>query len=210
MTNPSEPTDVRFVGGIPSNLVLLDEAHHGTPIGARLGCWTTSISPDLAVVATAIKVSRGRSIQLQLAEIGSLRGRVDRPVQGGLTVNLDMDETNREQLARKIASYRDRILNAQPESREYRRRVPADPDSEILLADGTLVTCRILDVSCSGASIAASVQPEVEAPLALGQVAGKVVRHTTGGGFAMKFLVVQDEDRLEDVIRPMQPFSWVA
>lgn len=125
-------------------------------------------------------------------------------------MNLDMDEANREQLARKIASYRDRILNAQPESREYRRRVPADPDSEILLADGTLVTCRILDVSCSGASIAASVQPEVEAPLALGQVAGKVVRHTTGGGFAMKFLVVQDEDRLEDVIRPMQPFSWVA
>jgi hypothetical protein len=108
-------------------------------------------------------------------------------------------------LAGKIAWYRKRVLFSQADRREYKRRLPANPESVLLLADGARKPCRILDVSCSGAAVEASVLPEIGTPLALGQVVGRVVRHIPETGFAMQFLIIQEEDTLDEMVHPMPP-----
>lgn len=208
MTIPSEPTDVRFIGGIPSNLFFLDKMLQRTAIGEPVRCWTTSISPDLAVVATRAQVRRGQPVQLHLAEIGSIRGHMARPVEGGVAVDLNLDEVSRAHLAGKITWYRKRVLHSASDRREYKRRPPGDPNSILLLADATQIPCRILNVSRSGAAVAAPVQPEIGSQLALGQVVARVVNHIDDTGFAIQFVIVQDEDKLDEMVLPLP--TWNA
>lgn len=88
--------------------------------------------------------------------------------------------------------------------RQYKRHRPADPGAVLLLSDGTTVPCRVLDVSRSGAAISAETLPAVGEPLAVGQIIGRVIRHLNGGGFAVQFLEVQDEDKLDALLRAKQ------
>jgi hypothetical protein len=202
MTN--YPAHVRFTGGIPSNLIVLDEIRQSTTaMGRPQTCWTTSISPYLAVVATAKQVRRGQPVHLQLAEIGSVRGYVARFLEGGLAMNLELSDADRSELTGKIAWYQRRLIDSAPDRREYKRRPPADPDSVLLLADGATAPCEIIDVSRSGATIAAAIQPEVGVHLAIGQAVARVMRHIGDTGFAVQFLVVQDEDKLDQMVHPM-------
>jgi hypothetical protein len=49
------------------------------------------------------------------------------------------------------------------------------------LADGQTHPVKIIDISLSGAALAAEVQPDLGSPVVIGQTTGKVVRHFMGG-----------------------------
>lgn len=190
---------------MPSSLVVLDETRQGAIAKeAPVSCWTTSISPNRAVVATTKSVDLGHPIHLKIAQIGSVRGHVVRLVEGGLLTNLELSAGDRAQLAGKIEWYRRRLIEGVPDRRDYERRAPADPNSVLLLPDGATQPCEIIDVSRSGATVAAMIQPEVSTCLAVGQIVGSVVRHINSTAFAMQFLMIHDEDKLDQMLRPMQ------
>jgi hypothetical protein len=73
----------------------------------------------------------------------------------------------------------------------------------MLFADGTIMNCLILDVSVSGAAISAPTIPEIGTILAIGTIVGRVIRHFKGG-FGVRFLERQSDDRLEAVMRPAE------
>jgi len=85
------------------------------------------------------------------------------------------------------------------ENRKFKRIVPQNPHSTILLSDGTLVEARVVDVSASGVAIAAGFYPEIGEPLAVGKIVGRVVRHFAGG-FAVEFVDVQKPQLLEKLL----------
>jgi len=58
-----------------------------------------------------------------------------------------------------------------------------------LLADGTVRTCFIIDVSVTGAAVSTDFVPEIGTVLAVGKAVGRVSRHFDGG-FAVQFIQV--------------------
>jgi hypothetical protein len=65
------------------------------------------------------------------------------------------------------------------------------------LEDGTKMTCRVIDMSLSGAAIAAENRPPLKSLVMLGRVQARVVRNLEEG-FALEFVHEQLEETLED------------
>jgi hypothetical protein len=73
------------------------------------------------------------------------------------------------------------------------------------MADGTIRSCFVIDMSVSGAAVSAEVQPPIGMPLAIGACVGRVVR-LLPDGFAVKFVEQQNRHGLERrVMRPAPP-----
>ena len=79
------------------------------------------------------------------------------------------------------------------------RIVPRNPVGRLILPNGLNLTCRIIDVSKSGAGIATDQRPPIGALVTLGKVQGRVVRHLEDG-FAIEFSRLQHPDFLEENI----------
>ncbi len=54
--------------------------------------------------------------------------------------------------------------------------IPRNPCTEMVLPDGTRVTCRIINLSLSGAAVASNTRPPVGTLIWLGHTQGHVVR----------------------------------
>ena len=65
------------------------------------------------------------------------------------------------------------------------------------MPNGVNLTCRIIDLSQSGAAIATDQRPPIGALVTLGKSQGRVVRHLEDG-FAVEFTRLQHPDFLED------------
>ena len=65
------------------------------------------------------------------------------------------------------------------------------------MPSGVNLTCRIIDVSESGAGVATEQRPPIGTLVTLGKVAGRVVRHLEDG-FAIEFTRLQHPDFLEE------------
>ena len=61
------------------------------------------------------------------------------------------------------------------------------------------MTCRIIDLSLSGAAIAAEKRPPLHSHVSLGRVQSRVVRHLEEG-FAIEFIHEQLAETLEDSV----------
>ena len=90
------------------------------------------------------------------------------------------------------------ILNL-PEDRRHDRIVPRNPIALITLEDGTKMTCRIIDMSLSGAAVAAEHRPPLQSLVLLGKVQSRVVRNLEDG-FALEFVHEQPIDTLEESV----------
>ena len=73
------------------------------------------------------------------------------------------------------------------------------PTGNVILPNGTNVTCRVIDVSASGAAIAINpdLRPAVGSAVTIGKTTGRVVRHIEDG-FAIEFNRLQHPDSIED------------
>ncbi len=90
------------------------------------------------------------------------------------------------------------ILNL-PEDRRHDRIVPRNPIAMLTLEDGTKMTCRIIDMSLSGAAIAAENRPPLKSMVMLGKVQARVVRNLEEG-FALEFVHEQMAETLEESV----------
>ena len=81
------------------------------------------------------------------------------------------------------------------EERKHERIVPRINASKLILPDGSVHNCRVIDVSLSGASVACTVKPPVGSMVILGRMRGRVVRHHEQG-LALQFVELQDPDNL--------------
>ncbi|HUI14488.1 MAG TPA: PilZ domain-containing protein, partial [Xanthobacteraceae bacterium] len=103
----------------------------------------------------------------------------------------------RDKLAAQLTWLANRHILGLPEDRRHGRIVPRNPVGRLILPNGVNVTCRIIDVSQSGAGIASKEQPAIGALVTLGKVQGRVVRHLEDG-FAIEFTRLQHPDFVEE------------
>src|SRR5262249_34331900 len=77
------------------------------------------------------------------------------------------------------------------------RIIPRNPVTRLTLPDGNNLTCRLIDMSLSGAAVATDQRPAIGLLVTLGKVQGRVVRHLEQG-FAVEFTRLQHPDVRED------------
>ena len=162
-------------------------------------CRAVNISPFAIALVAPVKGKIADRVIVHLVEFGKLQGAVSRLLEYGFVIKIAASGDERDRLTAKIEWLANHKNSETPNRRTDTRTVPANPCSKIILSDGKVESCRVIDLSVSGAAISADTIPDVGAVLAVGSVVGRVVRHFVGG-FAVRFVERQNEHNLEAML----------
>jgi PilZ domain len=160
-------------------------------------CQVVNMSPGGMALIAPVAGASGERIIAYVDHLGRLEGRVARLFQNGFAMTISATERKRDKLAAQLTWLANRHLLASPEDRRHGRRVPRNPVGRLILPNGVNLTCRIIDVSESGAGIATDQRPAIGALVTLGKIQGRVVRHLEEG-FAVEFTRLQHPDFVEE------------
>src|SRR5438094_10374954 len=120
-----------------------------------------------------------------------------------LLVNIEVTRKEHEGLVTTLTWFEKKQRDAVIDLRQQQRLIPQDPHTNLILADGTTLSCFVIDVSPSGVAVSADIEPEIGTRLAVGRTVGHVVR-LFNEGFAVQFDRLLEMDYLEHMIRPPQ------
>ena len=128
----------------------------------------------------------GERVIAYVDHLGRLEGHVARIFQNGFAMTIAATPRKRDKLAAQLTWLANRHNLGLPEDRRHGRVLPRNPITRLILPNGINVSCRIIDVSQSGAGITSDQRPPIGALVTLGKVPGRVVRHLENG-FAIEF-----------------------
>ena len=167
-------------------------------------CRTSRVSPFRMMVAVPVVGRVGDNISSYFGDFGKLEGLISDTTNGGFLLELAMTTAMREKFASKLTWLEKKQKDPSiPDARKQARIIPATPHSTLTLADGTVHSCFVIDMSIGGAAVSADIQPEIGTPLAVGACVGRVVR-LLPDGFAVKFVEIQNRELLDRrVVRPV-------
>jgi hypothetical protein len=187
--------EIRIILSIPARYEL---ANRCDPKGNRreFSGRIVNISSHAMTLLGPVCGAIGERVIVHCDEFGLLQGQIARELAGGFVVTIVATDEEYERLGARIEGY-EKIKNHDfPERRAHKRIIPRDPRSKLFFGDDSRMDCLIIDLSASGAAISADVAPTIGTPLAVGTLVGRVVRHFDGG-FAVRFIEIQDSEGLE-------------
>jgi len=201
LTSPDEVViverrqSVRIICNVPGTCTLAD---HRNARGERrvMACRAVNVSEDALALVAPLSGRLGERVVATIEHLGRIKGTVARLLSGGFVMNIAATEEERARLGAKI-DWLEQFKNFDvTDLRGDVRIVPKNPHSRLVFADGTVESCFVLDLSASGAAVAAETIPEVGTVLALAAIVGRVVRHFEGG-FAVQFIQRQSANSVE-------------
>jgi hypothetical protein len=160
------------------------------------GCHAVNPSIREIVIASPVTAKMDARVIAYIDHLGKLDGMVTCVLQRGFVMGVNVKQNERRKLAAKIEWLQQHKNSEVREQRADSRFVPKDPYSRMILADGHVETCLVLDVSVSGAAISADTIPAIGTVLAVGTLTSRVVRHFDEG-FAVRFIERQSRDTVE-------------
>jgi PilZ domain len=144
----------------------------------------------------AVAVGPGERIVAYFDQVGGIEGMVARQFEGGFAFKIVATQHRREKLADKLTWLSNRSELDGAEGRRHERIAPPGNALQSLeLAEGIKLTCRVLDISVSGASIGTPARPEIGTEVTLGKLRARVMRHHAQG-FGVQFIDNQNQDSL--------------
>ena len=160
-------------------------------------CQVINMSPGgLAMLAPGIG-NVGERVVAYLDHIGRVEGKITSLLDNGFAMTVGATPRKRDKLAAQLTWLANRQILNLPEDRRHDRIVPRNPMSILKFDDGRAMACRIIDLSLSGAALAAEIKPLVGEAVILGRVQARVVRHLEEG-FAIEFVHAQLPETVED------------
>jgi hypothetical protein len=150
--------------------------------------------------ATPLTPRYGDRVIVYVREFGRLEGNVERLIEYGFTVALDLPETRRRRLASQLVWLANRDSCKMHEARRHERFVPRMPWTIVRMSDGRQRFAQINDVSITGVSVDTAAQVRVGDRVAFG-VKVAVVGRVFEGGFAAQFEEPFAEGELSEVLR---------
>jgi len=160
-------------------------------------CQVVNMSPGGMAVIAPVSGQAGERIIAYVDHLGRLEGHIARVFQNGFAMTISATARKRDKLAAQLTWLANRQILGLPEDRRHGRITPRNPIGRLIMPNGLNVSCRIIDVSQSGAGIATDQRPPVGALVTLGKVQGRVVRYLEDG-FAIEFTRLQHPDFLEE------------
>jgi hypothetical protein len=162
-------------------------------------CQVIDMSPGgMAVLAPTVG-QPGERVIAYVDHLGRLEGKIARLIENGFAMSIAATPRKRDKLAAQLTWLANRQILNLPEDRRHGRFTPRNPVTRLILPNGENVTCRIIDLSASGAavSIGPDLLPAVGTAVTLGKTTGRVVRHIENG-FAVEFNRLQHPDSIEE------------
>jgi hypothetical protein len=159
-------------------------------------CTATEMTAERALFACSGIARNGDRVISYLQHIGRIEGTVTALTASGFVIAINAPERKREKLAAQLAWIAKRQLLGLPEDRRHDRLTPRNTRAHLMLEDGVLLACRLIDLSLSGAAIEIENRPPLGTRVQLGKnMSGKIVRHFMEG-VAVEFDRVQSPDAL--------------
>jgi hypothetical protein len=162
-------------------------------------CQVVNMSPGGMALIAPVGGTAGERVIAYVDHLGRLEGQIARLFQNGFAMTISATARKRDKLAAQLTWLANRHILGLPEDRRHGRIVPRNPVGRLIMPNGVNITCRIIDVSESGAGIASDQRPPIGALVTLGKVQGRVVRHLEDG-FAIEFTRLLHSDFLEDSV----------
>jgi hypothetical protein len=162
-------------------------------------CRAVNISAYGVALAAPVVGKPGVLAVASIEQLGRVKGRVIRVFKLGFAMSVTATDRERQMLAARIDWIQRNRHFEVPDNRAHARFIPRRPLSFLTLADGSVLTCFVIDISVSGAAISADVTPQLGVVLAVGKVVGRVTRYLAGG-FALEFVELQDRQEVESLV----------
>ena len=162
-------------------------------------CQVTNMSPGGMAVIAPVNGRKGERVIVYVDHIGRVEGTVVREFDNGFALSLAATPRKRDKLAAQLTWLANRHVLGLPEDRRHGRITPQSPVTKLTLPDGKTMSCRLVDLSMSGAAISTEERPPIGSLVHLGKVQARVVRHLEQG-FAAEFTRLQDPDLLEESV----------
>lgn len=160
-------------------------------------CTVADISAGGIRLITSERVVLGERIIAQFDHIGGLVGSVARTLPDGFALSLSATRHKREKLAAQITWLINRHeLSDYGAERQHERFSVGDRITTLKLGDGISLTCRILDVSLSGASLGTAARPSIGDVVMVGKQRAQVMRYHDQG-IGVQFLEPQERGALQ-------------
>jgi hypothetical protein len=159
-------------------------------------CQVTDMSPGGMAVIAPVSGQIGERIIAYVDHVGRLEGAIARLFQNGFAMRVSATIHKRDKLAAQLTWLANRHILNLPEDRRHGRFTPRNP-ARLILPNGLNVTCRVIDLSSSGAALKTDQRPDIGALVTIGKTTGRVVRHLEEG-FAVEFTRLQHPDFVEE------------
>ena len=160
-------------------------------------CQVSDMSPGGMALIAPVAGAIGERVVAYVDHLGRLEGIVTRTFENGFATTISATARKRDKLAAQLTWLANRHILNMPEDRRHGRFTPRKSTARLVMPNGVNVTCRIIDLSESGAGIATAQRPPIGGLVTIGKVTGRVVRHLDEG-FALEFTRLQHPDFLED------------
>jgi hypothetical protein len=162
-------------------------------------CQVTNMSPGGMAVVAPVSGKVGERVIAYVDHIGRLEGLIARQFENGFAMTVAATTRKRDKLAAQLTWLANRHILNLPEDRRHDRFTPKNPAARLILPNGLNVSCRVIDLSASGAALKTDQRPEIGALVTVGKTAGRVVRHLEEG-IAVEFTRLQHPDSVEDIV----------
>ena len=161
-------------------------------------CQVVNMSPGGIALVAPVSGDPGERVIAYVDHLGRLEGKIARLLDTGFAMTVEATLRKRDKLAAQLTWLANRNILNLPEDRRHGRFIPRKSSARLILPNGNNVTCRIIDLSESGAAVAISpeLRPVVGAMVTIGKATGRVVRHIEDG-FAVEFTRLQHPDFIE-------------
>ena len=162
-------------------------------------CQVVNMSPGGIALVAPVSGDPGERVIAYVDHLGRLEGKIARLLDTGFAMTVEATLRKRDKLAAQLTWLANRNILNLPEDRRHGRFIPRKSSARLILPNGNNVTCRVIDLSESGAAISISpeLRPVVGAMVTIGKATGRVVRHIEDG-FAVEFTRLQHPDFIEE------------
>lgn len=190
--------ETRFIGDLMGSYLLASRSKSLSTVQI-FACRARSVSTHVAVVDAPVLGHVGETLTATFDTLGILHGRIERLLDGGFAMSLELSDSERKGLASRIVWLKRRATRQVDDRRQHKRVLPRRPRATLNLGDGRQLECLIIDMSASGVAVSADAAPPIGFPVHVGKLAGRVVRHLPHG-FAIQFAAVQPLQEVESLL----------
>src|SRR5688572_20108583 len=162
-------------------------------------CQVINMSPGGILLMAPVAGQVDDRVIAYVDHLGRLEGKIARTVPNGFAMTIAGTTRKRDKLAAQLTWLANRHILNLPEDRRHGRFAPRNPLARLIMPNGHNVSCRVIDLSQSGAAVAmhADQRPPIGVMVTIGKTQGRVVRHIEDG-FAIEFIRLQHPDFVED------------
>jgi len=170
------------------------------PDQQEFDCTTRDVSVSGISIETNEQANIGDRVVVYLDIIGRVEGIVARHTRNGFVMTIKLPAIKVEKLADQLTWLLNRDKLGMAEDRRHQRIVPKHARSTMTLPDGTVLNCRLIDISISGAAAAVEIKPELGTIVTFGKTPGRVVR-VFQAGIAIEFFRLIPPEHFDESLK---------